>query len=607
LLELLNTAMGYKVNHKYIDAIKLYKWKVLAYFSVFLTLFALVCMILFQFYGESYINKKFKTQIIKEFNKAAPNYSISINELNFKIFGSRIDFKNIAINSNDSTLSGTIDKFSISGINCFKIIWSGSIDNDILASSMAEAEKIAVRLNKSFYEISCDKLNMSLPDSSIIAYNIQMHPFITDEQFFDESEYSKSRIIMFLSKLKTKGINWLGILQSKFYHANKIQINDVAMDLLIDNQKPEKIDTNNNDVVSHLFDSFKDIIKIDSISFLNGNIKYAEKSSDISNPDKGYDFSYSSILMSLKDSLLVTTDLSIKPLVDDYKYFDESRYRRTRFKLDLPQFKVIGLDYHGLLSGKKYFAHNILITKAFLDLQADVYKPYKKEKSKTPMPNEMMAMVKEIIHIDSINIYDSQIRYEELYAARSKPALLTIDNLNASISGITNDRNNGDTAVLKASALLMSGAISKLTMHVPLTSPKFTMEYSGTLGQMKMDKINAFLVIAEHMRIKTGEIMSIKYKINVKNDRAKGYVHGIYKDFSLAILDKNRSEKNIGNKITSFFANNFKINGTNIKGDYNTFKLGKVNYLRKHDDTFIQVSWFGVRNGAGDMLNIQMK
>ncbi len=117
-------------------------------------------------------------------------------------------------------------------------------------------------------------------------------------------------------------------------------------------------------------------------------------------------------------------------------------------------------------------------------------------------------------------------------------------------------------------------------------------------------RLDAFLDIAEHTRIKSGRAQAAAFEIDVTAGQARGHVHGIYKNLDIALLNKQTgSAKGLGNRVASFFANELKIRNSNAPDASGSMKEGEVNYTRRPDDEFLQFAWFALRSGVLDVIS----
>jgi hypothetical protein len=219
------------------------------------------------------------------------------------------------------------------------------------------------------------------------------------------------------------------------------------------------------------------------------------------------------------------------------------------------------------------------------------------------MPNEGLSSINRITQIDSINFINGRLKYAERYIIGSAPAELTFDSVHLSAQGVTNHADPSATAVVQAHAKFMKTSTMKILMVIPAISPKIKSRYSGSFGAMDLSRLNSFLEIGEDLRIKSGSLQSVTFDISMIAGRSSGTVRAVYRDLYIATLNKRTgSERGAVNRIKSFIVNEMKIRETNIPDKSGSIKIGEVNYTRKRDDTFLQLVWFSLRSGVGDVV-----
>lgn len=577
--------------------------KIAIYTTVVLGFIAIVSVIVLLLLPDIFVNKFLKDLAESEFRSAYPEYSLTIADLNINLLNSHVELGDVEIKSKDSTFTCRFNSTSVKGVGWWQLIWKGSGSKGALDESVAEVQSFEVKLHKELYRIHSKLLRLSFRDSLITLDSLEIIPMVDDSLFFDESEFQKKRIRMNVRQMRVNCFSFLEQLQGTIYHASSLQISDVSMNILVDKYKPEKPDTAKKYPIKKFLTSLKEIVQIDSFIIENTHIQYGESLTEGEEATEGYTIDCMGLYTSISDSDAVVNDLTIDPLMDENQYFDASKFGRTRIALKLPQIKLNGLSFPDLLQGDKYQARLIEVRDASAGIQVSKFKSKKHVKTKLPMPNEILAEIKQIIQIDSVSVVNGHLEYGEYYAPRSKPALIVFNNMNAAVLGISNNNNNGDTAIINFASEFMNGATLSVMVRTPLTSPTFSLQSSGTLSEIKLTKLNTFLETAEHVRIKSGVSQFAGFNLIVDNGKARGTVSIEYKDFSLAFIDqKSRSDKGIFNVIKSFLANTFQFNSESKRDKNGKLKLGKINYKRKPDDTFMQVLWYSVRSGVAETI-----
>ena len=306
---------------------------------------------------------------------------------------------------------------------------------------------------------------------------------------------------------------------------------------------------------------------------------------------------------SVTGSEIVAEALELHPLVGDDTFFASRKFRRTRFQIVLPECSVTGADCLGLLQGKTYCARSVKVNDASLDILANMDTPYNKNASQPRMPNEALSSIHKITQVDSVNIINGRLKYAERYVIGSPPAEVTFDAMRLSVVGITNRAVPGATAAIHGQGKFMKTSTMKIHMAVPVVSPEIPLRCSGSLDGMDLTRLNSFLETGENVRIKSGTLQSATIDITIRAGRASGSVRAMYEDLNIAALNKRTgSEKGAINRISSFVVNATKIRRTNMPDKSGSIRIGDVKYEQRRDDTFLQLVWFSLRSGIGDVV-----
>jgi hypothetical protein len=320
-------------------------------------------------------------------------------------------------------------------------------------------------------------------------------------------------------------------------------------------------------------------------------------------PQQQYEIRCGLLRVSVPDSEIVVEALKYHPSGDDDQFFAMSNFRRTRFRLVVPHARVLGLACLELLEGNSYRTRSTQIHDVFLDVLINKEKPYAKDTVGPLMPNEILSSIQGILQVDTLRIMNGGVKYGERFAIGANPALITLDSMQVLAEGIANHGDRGAAVVIQAHGYFMKTGAMKARMSIPVGSPDFSFQYSGSLGTMDLSALNAFLEPAEQMRVKAGVLQAATFEISVASGRASGNVRAIYRDMILAAINKQTgSEKGFSDGITSFIANTFKVRGTNEPDKSGSIKIGEVKYSRKREEFFLEFTWLALRSGVGDVV-----
>jgi len=322
-------------------------------------------------------------------------------------------------------------------------------------------------------------------------------------------------------------------------------------------------------------------------------------------PQAHYGIRCARLRASAPGSELITEGTELRTLVGDEDFFAAHGFRTTRFHVVVPECRVLGLAYGDLLQGKSYRARSVHFSRPSFDALVNRDKPVKPFVKSPLMVHEALAAIRQPLRIDSLSITNGHLTYGERMVAGADPGVLTLAAVNISVEGIANRGEASAAILLRAQGGLMGAGTLQVLMTIPLTSPDFSLHYSGSLSAMDLTRLDAFLDIAEHTRIKSGSAQAVTFEIEVTAGQARGHVRAIYKDLVIAVLDKQTgSESGLANRVASFFANVMKIRNANAPDASGSMKEGKVEYTRRPKDEFLQFVWFALRSGVLDVISL---
>lgn len=307
--------------------------------------------------------------------------------------------------------------------------------------------------------------------------------------------------------------------------------------------------------------------------------------------------------LSVADSEMVADAVALHPAVDDELIFAESKFRQTRVKLTTKQCRLTGAAYLDALDRKSYRARSVQILDMCLDILINKDKPAAKDSLTPRMPNELLSSMRETIRCDVVEFVNGALMYGERFHVGSKPAVITFDKMQVGMHGIATRGNATDTVGIRAHGEFMKSGTTEIVMSIPLALSEFSLQYSGSLRGMDLRALNPFVEIAEQLRIKSGTLLTAAFHINVVAGRADGSVRAVYRNLTLAAINKHTgSEKGFVDGIASYIANTYKIRSSNVPDDSGSIEIGEVNYFRQRDDPFFRFVWFALRSGVGDVV-----
>jgi hypothetical protein len=325
---------------------------------------------------------------------------------------------------------------------------------------------------------------------------------------------------------------------------------------------------------------------------------------DVEFPQAHYGIRCARLRASAPGSELIAEGTELRPLAGDEAFFAAYDFQTPRFHVVVPECRVLGLAYGDALQARSYRARSVHFSSPSFDAMINRDKPPAPFMKSPLMLHEALVSIGQPLQIDSLTITNGHFRYCERLAVGADLAVLTFAAVNMSAEGIAN-RGEATAAIqVRGQGDLMNAGTMKVLMSIPITPPSFAFHYSGSLSAMDLTRLDAFLDIAEHTRIKSGRAQEADFEIEVTAGQARGRVRAIYKDLEIAVLGKQTgSEKGFDNRVASFLANLLKIRKSNAPDASGSMKEGEVNYMRRPDEEFQQFAWFALRTGVLDIIS----
>ena len=307
---------------------------------------------------------------------------------------------------------------------------------------------------------------------------------------------------------------------------------------------------------------------------------------------------------SVPDSELIAEGTELRPLVGDEELFAAGASRTTRYRVVLPECSVAGLEFGEALQGRSYRARSVHLSRPALDALINMDKAPRPFVKSPLMVHEALAAIQQPFQVDKLSITNGLITYAERAAPGADPAELTFEAVTMSVAGLANQGETSAAIELRGQGELMGAGTLKVAMSIPIAPPDFALRYSGSLAATDLTRLDAFLELAEHVRIHSGTAQHVAFDIEVNAGQAIGRVRAIYDDLKITVLDQQTgTEKGFDNRIASFLANVLKLRTSNAPDASGSMKEGEVDYLRAPEETFLAFVWFALWSGIVDLIS----
>ncbi|MEM7549114.1 MAG: hypothetical protein AAF363_05540 [Bacteroidota bacterium] len=296
--------------------------------------------------------------------------------------------------------------------------------------------------------------------------------------------------------------------------------------------------------------------------------------------DSLYLLSVGSLKMNSQDSIMKIDSIILEPQVGKYEYSRIKNYQTDWIRLEIPYTEFSGVDIISLVENNNLFAESISFFKSDLHVFRDKRVPRKKLDHKKKHPVEILLSLNNTVDVRSINIYDTDITYEEYAVGGYRSGSVLFGGLNADFQNLTNDQNsiltdsimsvNVETGLMGESQLFVN-------FQFDLSRPGFH-NYQARMDDMNLTNFNKMLEYTDFIKVKSGKMNSLEMSVEANPVYSTGEMYFFYEDLKLQFINKkNYTTKGFGKALEDFFANTF-VNSKNPAFLHN--RRGEIFYER---------------------------
>jgi hypothetical protein len=256
---------------------KLRAARIFGFASLALAFLAGAGILLFLTVPSIFLQPYVEKRLVEGFAASNPGYSMRLGALQISVVKNRVSCDSVFVTGVDSSFSLSVAGISVEGVRWWEFIGGNRFDPGIFRGTVFASGEVSVVLDQSGYAFRCGSLRVSAPDSEIVAEGVEIHPIVTDVEFFEESRFSKTRLVLAAGACRLKGVACIDVLQGENLHARSLLLADVTADVLIDKDKPAGKDEPGPRTPGAFFSSLKDTVGLDSLTISRGNLLYGER------------------------------------------------------------------------------------------------------------------------------------------------------------------------------------------------------------------------------------------------------------------------------------------------------------------------------------------
>ncbi len=431
--------------------------------------------------------------------------------------------------------------------------------------------------------------------------NISTDAFVLNQQLKAEELASDGGLLTFYRKKSTKvATEEKEEIEIDNNYFNEALLNTVAIGktkILIYNRdkpgdKPFVIDNVRFNAVN--------IQKLDS----GTNIKNLISSSDwtlsadgfsLMTEDKKYKINVGPFEMNNGSSIMRIKSLAVVPMFTEESFSRSIKVQEDLYNLSFRNIELKGINSRLLITEKRLEAISATLQPVVKIYRDRLVAPDMTSKV-GKYPQQLIQKIKLPFSVKTIFIKNGMVTYKEKSDVSGKAGIVTFQNINGSISNVTNisdviSKNN--MLVVDASASFMGLSPMKTVWKLSLNSPNGAFAVSGSAGAFNAPAINPMIEPLGMASFKKGRVNKLTFNLTGTNYATKGTSTMLYQDLKVELLKKDSGDlKKKG--LMSLLTNALIKNSNPLNG---VTRQGEISFQRDTTKSFFNLLWKSVFSG----------
>ncbi|WP_034059381.1 AsmA family protein [Lacinutrix jangbogonensis] len=247
----------------------------------------------------------------------------------------------------------------------------------------------------------------------------------------------------------------------------------------------------------------------------------------------------------LRDKEILLNDISLGYSTD---WVDVSR--RLGVQKDIIELNVKEIGIHQFEPSNNFYtqldivAQKISVDELNIKLQRNKNIPKPPDTTKSSFDGIINSIPTKIL-IDSLQISNSSLMYRELGVKKRESGSINLQNINGTITGITNmseQQNNIGEIDANIKASLLGKAGINIALNIPYDRPEvFSLDLD--VGEMEMKNLNTTLKPLIGMEIVSGQMKQIQYHMNAGRNQSSNRLVFDYDNLHLKLINENNKGK----------------------------------------------------------------
>ncbi|MAL17720.1 MAG: hypothetical protein CL670_13970 [Balneola sp.] len=346
--------------------------------------------------------------------------------------------------------------------------------------------------------------------------------------------------------------------------------------------------------VNQLLDG-SELIFMDNLTINGSGIKWSLEK-------KLYQFTVGDFHFEKKAEYLSLDNVALTPVVQKYRFSEILDRQIDRIDLNIPALELIGFTLDSLASNQLEI-DSMQITGAQMEVFRDKQKERLPGYNTKPLLHELATSTDFSFGLNTINISDTDITYQEHKPPSEEPGSISFNDINATVTNLRTESHPefyNDSLRLNINARFMN--TSPLTLDVGYATFDNLNSHTVHVQLDSFDPKDAANMLnnVAFVEIEDGFVESLSANMELNSSASSGEVTLLYKDLKVSFLNKdNPQKKGLKQWAGDFIANTFVLKSDNL-GDKP--RVGIFTFPRDKEKSIFAYWWKSLLEGIKQVI-----
>lgn len=296
--------------------------------------------------------------------------------------------------------------------------------------------------------------------------------------------------------------------------------------------------------------------------------------------------------MAYLNNNLEIIDLSFQTIFDKAEFSTKIKTEQDHYSLSIPRVKLLNFKTKKVNNVEQIKSSKLIIDQPNLEVYRD--KQVADDISYKPLYSKKLRESSFLLTIDSAEINNAQIKYDERIEKDIAPGQILFRKLSANITNLSNAyKAEAKKTNIKLKGIFMKETPIDAEWSFDVNNHKDEFSFKAALGSIKVDNFNNFSKTKMNLLLE-GKIDQVYLNIYGNNESSLTSMRLTYHDLKIKLLNKKGKTKKLLTTITNLF----------VKKDNEKYsdKDLKANAKRIKHKSFFNFIWVSIKSALAEMI-----